>query len=196
MRAAGASWYAGSHPGADPNLGPVTEGDNDDVTDIVLDGGPLTREEVLAVARRRATVSLGDGAVEGMNRAGRVIDDASAARRVVYGVTTGFGALATTSIEPERVDERDHLEPEDAADRRYEERDAHGRTLPPPRRPRLGMTGLAAEDPNRCEILADRGDLDRWPPCSGAAAPGCRVPARGGAAAAETPPWTPRSPRS
>ena len=92
---------------------------------------------------------------------------------------------AGDALEPERLDERDHLEPEDAADRRFEERDPHGRTLPPPRRPRLGMTGLAAEDPNRGEILADRGDLDRWPPCSGAAAPGCRVPARGGAAAAE-----------
>ena len=77
-------------------------------TEIVLDGGPLSRSDVVAVARREATVRLDDAARTRMQDTRRVVDEAIAQRRVVYGITTGFGALATTSIDPSDVDELQH----------------------------------------------------------------------------------------
>lgn len=75
---------------------------------VVLDGGAVTRAEVVAVAHREATVTLGDAARERMRRAREVVERAVADREVVYGVTTGFGALATTSIPPTEVDDLQH----------------------------------------------------------------------------------------
>jgi len=71
------------------------------VTDpIVLTGADLSVADVEAVARRGAAVSLDDGARGRMQEARDVIDALVADGAVVYGVTTGFGDLATTFIEP------------------------------------------------------------------------------------------------
>lgn len=78
------------------------------MTEVVLDGGPLALDDVVAVARGTATAVLGDEARAKMLRAREVVDDAVAHERVVYGVTTGFGALATTSIPAERVEDLQH----------------------------------------------------------------------------------------
>lgn len=43
-----------------------------------------------------------------MERTRRIVEDAIGQRKVVYGITTGFGALATTSIDPAEVDELQH----------------------------------------------------------------------------------------
>ena len=66
---------------------------------IVLTGDALTPEHVLAVADRRAEVVLGDGVAARMAGARRMIEDAVASDEVVYGVTTGFGALSTTRVD-------------------------------------------------------------------------------------------------
>ena len=68
---------------------------------VVLSARPLTIDEVVAVARRRETVEIEPGVDDVMAPARDVIEQAVAAGRTVYGVTTGFGALATTRISPE-----------------------------------------------------------------------------------------------
>lgn len=61
---------------------------------------PLTPAEVIAVARHDAPVVIADEAREAV-RAGRAAVDALADRdEPVYGVSTGFGALATRHIAP------------------------------------------------------------------------------------------------
>jgi len=72
---------------------------------IVIGDGPLTIEQVVAVARERTPVHLGDVAREKLATAAAVIERIVAEERVVYGVTTGFGQLATTSIPADKVRE-------------------------------------------------------------------------------------------
>ncbi len=67
---------------------------------IVLTGADLTIGDVEAVARRDATVRLDDTARGRMQEARQVIEDLVAEGAVVYGVTTGFGDLASVSIPP------------------------------------------------------------------------------------------------
>ena len=72
--------------------------------EVVLDGGPLTADDVVAVADLVAHVRLAPEAVAGMNASRSVVERAIADHRVVYGITTGFGALATTHISGEQTD--------------------------------------------------------------------------------------------
>jgi histidine ammonia-lyase len=62
----------------------------------------LARDEVLAVARGGDAVSVGAGAVAAMERGAEVVARHVASDEPVYGVSTGFGALANTSIPPEK----------------------------------------------------------------------------------------------
>jgi histidine ammonia-lyase len=68
---------------------------------VVLTGADLTIADVEAVARHGARAALDVHARERMQEARDVIDTLVARGEVVYGVTTGFGDLATTSIPPE-----------------------------------------------------------------------------------------------
>jgi histidine ammonia-lyase len=68
---------------------------------VIITGDPLTIEQVVAVADRTATVEVGPGVAARMAPARQVVEDALAAGDVVYGITTGFGALASTRVEPE-----------------------------------------------------------------------------------------------
>ncbi|NND76027.1 MAG: histidine ammonia-lyase [Ilumatobacter sp.] len=68
---------------------------------IWLDGPGVTVADVVAVARHGDAVELTDAAVERM-RAARAIVDELAEGEPKYGISTGFGALATVSIPPER----------------------------------------------------------------------------------------------
>src|SRR6266540_170524 len=56
--------------------------------------------EVIAVARDGATVELGPDARKAMERAAAIVAELAASGRAVYGVSTGFGALATRFISP------------------------------------------------------------------------------------------------
>lgn len=69
---------------------------------VFVTGDPLTVDQVVAVAEGRAEVSVGDDLASRMEPARRVVEEAVAEGRVVYGVTTGFGALAGTRVEPEQ----------------------------------------------------------------------------------------------
>ena len=67
---------------------------------IVLTGADLSIDDVEAVARHWVRVVLDEAARGRMQEARDVIDGLVAEGAVVYGVTTGFGDLATTFIEP------------------------------------------------------------------------------------------------
>jgi histidine ammonia-lyase len=71
---------------------------------IVLTGADLTIAGVEAVARNGASAVLDAGARERMQEARDVIEALVASGAVVYGVTTGFGDLASVSIEAEDVE--------------------------------------------------------------------------------------------
>ena len=66
----------------------------------MLTGADLSIADVEAVARGGATVRLGDEARTRMIEAREVVERLVAAGEVVYGVTTGFGDLATTYVSP------------------------------------------------------------------------------------------------
>jgi histidine ammonia-lyase len=72
---------------------------------VILTGADLTVADVEAVARRDAPVALDVHARERMQEARDVIESLVAEGAVVYGVTTGFGDLATTFIPADRTRE-------------------------------------------------------------------------------------------
>ncbi|WP_275002954.1 histidine ammonia-lyase [Promicromonospora iranensis] len=65
---------------------------------VVLDGTPLTVEQVVAVARYRAAVEIHEDALARMATSRAVIDDLAHDTVPHYGVSTGFGALARRHI--------------------------------------------------------------------------------------------------
>ncbi|WKZ83656.1 MAG: histidine ammonia-lyase [Acidimicrobiia bacterium] len=68
---------------------------------VVVTGDPLDPADVVAVAHRQTRVVLGPDVEGRLEPARRVIAEAVAGDAVVYGVTTGFGALSSTRVEPE-----------------------------------------------------------------------------------------------
>jgi histidine ammonia-lyase len=70
---------------------------------VQLDASPPSPDEVIAVARGGAKVQLSPNARESMTRNRAHLEAAMAGDRPLYGVTTGFGALASTSIPPADV---------------------------------------------------------------------------------------------
>jgi histidine ammonia-lyase len=64
--------------------------------------------DVLAVARGSARVTLAPATLDGMEASRAIVDRIERDGRPVYGVSTGFGALATTFIAPERRAELQH----------------------------------------------------------------------------------------
>lgn len=75
---------------------------------IKIDGQALTRDEVIAVARHAASVSLGTNALERIEVARALITRLAAEGRKVYGVTTGFGHLSSVRISAEHLEELQH----------------------------------------------------------------------------------------
>ncbi len=69
---------------------------------VFVDGGSLTREQVVAVAREGAAVELTEAALDAVAKSRAHIEELASAERPTYGVSTGFGALATRHIPPDR----------------------------------------------------------------------------------------------
>jgi histidine ammonia-lyase len=65
---------------------------------VTIGVGPLSRAEVVAVARHGAAVRLGDDAVAAIGSSRSFVDDLASAVTPTYGISTGFGALATRHI--------------------------------------------------------------------------------------------------
>ncbi|GIG60753.1 histidine ammonia-lyase [Longispora fulva] len=68
---------------------------------VLVGPAPLTPREVVAVARHGAAVELTSDALEALARARVAIEALAEAETPSYGVSTGFGALATRHIAPE-----------------------------------------------------------------------------------------------
>jgi histidine ammonia-lyase len=64
--------------------------------------GPVTFEDVVAVARHGAPVTLTAEAVAAIDRARQVVEELAEAPVPAYGISTGFGALATRHIPAEK----------------------------------------------------------------------------------------------
>jgi histidine ammonia-lyase len=71
--------------------------------DLVLDGASLGLDDLEAVALRGRAVALGPAARAAMTAARKVVEEAVAQGRVVYGVTTGFGSFAAVHVPRERL---------------------------------------------------------------------------------------------
>jgi histidine ammonia-lyase len=69
---------------------------------LILGSHGVGAEDVVAVARHDRPVVLGGDASEALERAAAVVDRLAHEAEPVYGVSTGFGALANTVIPPER----------------------------------------------------------------------------------------------
>jgi len=65
---------------------------------VVLDGGPLALDDVAAVARRGAPVSVGPNAARRVAEGRRFVDELADAATPVYGITTGVGKLKDVVI--------------------------------------------------------------------------------------------------
>ena len=70
--------------------------------EVVVGPTPLSPQHVVAVAREEMPVELSLDAVEAMTVSSQHVQELARADHPVYGVSTGFGALATTHIPAER----------------------------------------------------------------------------------------------
>ena len=75
---------------------------------IIIGPTGITPADVLAVARTGATVEISKDAIAAMEESRSIVDSIERDGRPVYGVSTGFGALATTFVAPERRAELQH----------------------------------------------------------------------------------------
>ena len=72
---------------------------------VELTGMGLCPDDVVAVAREGARVSLTDAARERMEASAAVVARLAGGGEPAYGVSTGFGSLANVAIGPERREE-------------------------------------------------------------------------------------------
>src|ERR1700712_4094145 len=72
---------------------------------VELSASGLAAEQVVAVARAGASVSLGSPARTAMERSGAVVAALVDSEDPVYGVSTGFGSLAAVRIPAHRREE-------------------------------------------------------------------------------------------
>ena len=75
---------------------------------VIVQPTGVSPADVLAVARHDARVEIADDTIAAMGRSRAIVDGIEASGRPVYGVSTGFGALANTFIAPERRAELQH----------------------------------------------------------------------------------------
>ena len=72
---------------------------------VRLSGDAFTVGQVVAVARDGTKVEIAEGVTGRMAPARRLVEETAARGDAVYGITTGFGALANVRIEPAAVQE-------------------------------------------------------------------------------------------
>ena len=84
-----------------PHVEPPGDTPSDVPREVRVGTGPLSVTEVVAVARHRARVRLTDASVEAMAASRDAVEALAAAPTPAYGISTGFGALATRHIEPD-----------------------------------------------------------------------------------------------
>ncbi|MCA0386384.1 MAG: histidine ammonia-lyase [Firmicutes bacterium] len=70
---------------------------------VMIDGQGLTIDQVVQVARFGAKVALTEGAKERIIRARKFVDELVDSKKVVYGITTGFGKFSDVVISKEET---------------------------------------------------------------------------------------------
>ena len=83
------------------DTGPELIGDMENPSTVTVDPGPVSFADLVAVTRGGAGVELGTEATAAIERARAVVDELAAAPTPAYGISTGFGALATRHIPTE-----------------------------------------------------------------------------------------------
>ncbi|MEO8363470.1 MAG: histidine ammonia-lyase [Ilumatobacteraceae bacterium] len=71
------------------------------MSSVVINSNGMTIDDVLAVARGNSNVVLSDEAIAALTTARAYVDALVASPEPVYGISTGFGALATRHVAPE-----------------------------------------------------------------------------------------------
>lgn len=77
----------------------------DNIKKVVLDGHDLTLEEIVAVSRYKAKVSLGKKVIDRIIKSREYVKKIIDRHEVAYGITTGFGELAKVAVDVEKSDE-------------------------------------------------------------------------------------------
>jgi histidine ammonia-lyase len=72
---------------------------------ILLTGSSLTLAELAAIADGRELIALAPGAADRVERARVVVDRKAQGNEPVYGINTGFGALAETAVPRDALDQ-------------------------------------------------------------------------------------------
>ncbi|MEE9514676.1 MAG: histidine ammonia-lyase [Candidatus Brocadiales bacterium] len=73
------------------------------MNEVNLDGNSLTIPELADIARGESKISLAPPAAERIDKTRKVIEDAVRNKKTVYGVTTGFGALADVILSKDQT---------------------------------------------------------------------------------------------
>ena len=68
---------------------------------VLINTSGLDRESVVKVARENAQVAITAGALEAIAQSSKIVEDLAKSDQPVYGISTGFGALATKHIAPQ-----------------------------------------------------------------------------------------------
>lgn len=72
---------------------------------LLIDGESLTIENVVEVARGNAKVALSKKAVEKVRKSRKTLEEFVKKKKIIYGVTTGFGALGNVAISADDVED-------------------------------------------------------------------------------------------
>ena len=70
---------------------------------LKIDGGSLTIEDVMKVARKNEKIELADESIEKMKKSREVVEKLVARREKLYGISTGIGELSNVFLTPEQV---------------------------------------------------------------------------------------------
>jgi len=70
------------------------------VKTVVINPQGITMQDVIAVARENAKVEISSQSLEAMQKTRSIVEDLANSAEPVYGISTGFGALANTAIAP------------------------------------------------------------------------------------------------
>jgi histidine ammonia-lyase len=67
---------------------------------VTITTGPLSIDDVVAVARRGAAVEIAEVSMAAMNASRAQVEALACSGRAIYGISTGFGSLATKYVDP------------------------------------------------------------------------------------------------
>ena len=70
---------------------------------LAIDGGNLTIEDVVEVARNDARVELSKEAIARLKASRAIVEKLIARKERIYGVSTGIGELSNVILTPEQV---------------------------------------------------------------------------------------------